>query len=59
MKLEIFNESGKRVFITCEKSCFPKKSEINTMSKVGWKFKLDDKRISKKNLEEIIVNKKG
>lgn len=54
MKFEIFNDKGKREFYTYEKECIPPKHEIDVMSKNGWKFKLDDKVISKTKLNEMI-----
>ncbi len=54
MKFEIFNDKGKREFYTYDNECIPSKWEIDIMSKNGWKFKLDDKFISKTKLNEMI-----
>lgn len=54
MKFEIINSNGKIVFNTMDESCLPTKGEINSMTKVGYKFKIDGKSITKKKLEEII-----
>ena len=56
MKFEIINSNGKIVFNTMDESCLTTKGEINSMTKVGYKFKIDGKSITKKKLEEIINN---
>lgn len=58
MKFEVVNDKGKVVFNTTEISCLPTKTEINSMIKAGYKFKLDNKSITKKKLEEIIINER-
>lgn len=57
MKFEIFNEKNKVVFNTQEKQCLPDKHQINTMIKIGYKFKIDGKLLTKKQLTELINNK--
>lgn len=54
MKFEIYDDKNKTVFRCNEKNCFPTVSEINSMSKAGYKFRLDDKSINKKKLLEYI-----
>ena len=56
MKFEIINNNGKIVFNTMDESCLPTKGEINSMTKAGYKFKIDGKSTTKKKLEEIIDN---
>lgn len=54
-KFEAFNDKGNRIFYTFQESCIPSKSEIESMYKSGWKFKMDGKNISKTKLIEIIT----
>lgn len=54
-KFEIYNDKGNRVFYTFQGSCIPSKLEIESMSKAGYKFKMDGKNISKTKLIERIT----
>ena len=58
MKFEILDEKGKAVFNTTMIECIPVKNHIDMMSKSGYKFKIDNKIISKKKLEEFITENK-
>lgn len=58
MKFEILDEKGKAVFNTNMIECIPVKNHIDMMSKSGYKFKIDNKIISKKKLEEFITENK-
>ncbi len=58
MKFEVINDKGKVVFNTTETSCLPTKTEINSMTKAGYKFKIDNKSIAKKKLEEMMTNER-
>ena len=53
MEFEIFNDKGYRVFYTHQEQCIPTKSQISSMSKQGYKFKIDGKNISKTKALEI------
>lgn len=52
-KFEVINPDGETVFNTESKKCIPTKSQIESMAKAGYKFKLDGKSISKKKLEDM------
>ena len=54
MLFEIYNEKGNRVFYTDCKNCLPSIEQVNAMLNDGYKFKLDAKSISKKNISELI-----
>lgn len=53
MKFEVINPDGETVFNTESKKCIPTKSQIESMAKAGYKFKLDGKAISKKKLDDM------
>ena len=38
---------------------FPTKIEIGSMSKAGYKFKIDNKPVTKKNLEALLPSKQN
>ena len=52
MLFEVYNEKGIRLFYTSSKECLPPKEQINLMSQVGYKFKLDGKAMTSKKLIE-------
>lgn len=52
MKFEIVNDKNKTVMQTTHISCIPDKNTLNSMSKAGYKFKLDGKAITIKRLNE-------
>lgn len=54
MNLAIYDDKNKTVFQCDKKSCFPTVNEIKSMAASGYKFKLDNKIISKKKLLEFI-----
>ncbi len=54
MKYEVFDSKNKRVFITKEMECIHTKSEIDSMNKAGYKFKINNKSITKTKLLEFI-----
>lgn len=54
MKFEVFNSEKKRVFLTNDISCLPSKKEIISMSKAGYKFKIDGKATNKKEVEDMV-----
>ena len=59
MKYEVLNINNQVMFFTFSEKCIHSKQEIEIMSKAGYKFRLDDKNISKsKLLEEINKMKK-
>lgn len=62
MKFEVINDKNKTVMSTTSLSCIPNKNELNSMSKAGYKFKIDGKAITIKKLNEKlkeIVNDKN
>ena len=62
MKFEVINDKNKTVMSTTSLSCIPNENELNSMSKAGYKFKIDGKAITIKKLNEKlkeIVNDKN
>lgn len=58
MKFEVIGIDNKTVFQTEYKECIPPKSEIESMYKAGYKFKIDGKSTTKKKVLEIKSVKK-
>lgn len=58
MKFEVINDKNKVVMHTEHLSCIPDKDTLNSMSKAGYKFKLDGKMLSNKALNELIKGEK-
>ena len=54
MKFEIFDERGNIVMHTKSKNCIPPKNHLESMKNNGYKFKLDGKLITKKELNNLI-----
>lgn len=52
MKFEVLNSKQKVVMHTTDISCIPSKDTLNAMLNAGYKFKLDDKAITIKKLNE-------
>ena len=52
MKFEVVNDKNKAVMSTESLSCIPNKDALNSMSKAGYKFKLDGKAMTIKKLNE-------
>lgn len=52
MKFEVINDKNVAVMSTEYVSCMPEKDELTSMSKAGYKFKLDGKSITVKKLRE-------
>lgn len=52
MKFEVVNDKNKTVMNTTSPSCIPDKGILTSMSKAGYKFKLDGKLITIKKLNE-------
>lgn len=52
MLFEIYSEKGRRLFYTTSEECLPPKEQINSMSKAGYKFKLDNKTVTIKKIKE-------
>lgn len=52
MKFEVVNDKNKTIMSTTSASCIYNKDILNSMSKVGYKFKLDGKLITVKKLDE-------
>ena len=59
MKFECVNRDGRTMSSTTYMSCLPTERQIESMSNVGYKFKLDGKIISKKKVKEIIRGSKN
>lgn len=54
MLFEIYNDKGNRVFYTDNKNCLPSIEYINAMLNDGYKFRVDEKLISKRAIGELI-----
>ena len=52
MKFEVVNDKNKTVMSTTSWSCVYDKDILNSISKAGYKFKLDGKAITLKKLNE-------
>lgn len=53
MKFEVINDKGQTVMATTSTSCIPNKDILESMSKAGYKFKVNGKVITKKQLLEL------
>lgn len=53
-ELKIMDDRGRTVMSTSYIECFPSKSQIVSMVQNGYKFRLNNKMVSKKVLEEFI-----
>ena len=58
MKFEVVDRNNRTVMNTSDLSCIPNKEQINSMSKAGYKFKIDGKAINKNKIQSI-YNKEG
>ena len=56
MKFEVINDKNKTVMSTTSLSCIPNKNELNSMSKAGYKFRLNGKIMSSHKLNEHTQN---
>ena len=52
MKFEVVNDKNRTVMSTTSWSCVYDKDTLNSISKAGYKFKLDGKAITLKKLNE-------
>lgn len=50
MKFEIINDKGQTLMQTTSIECIPNKDILDSMSKLGYKFKIRGKPASKKNV---------
>ena len=51
---EIFNDKGRRVFYTYDKTCIPSKEQLDAMLKSGYKIKSNGVTITKKKINELL-----
>ena len=54
MFFEVLNSDGKTVFNTSESICLPREKQIKIMLSLGYKFKVDNKILTKKALNEFM-----
>lgn len=54
MKFEVINDKGQVVMTTTSMNCIPDKTEIESISKSGYKFKVDNVITTKKKILEMI-----
>jgi len=53
MKFEVFNDKGIAVMGTDYISCIPDDEQLSSMSKTGYKFKINGKAASLKKVKEF------
>ncbi|MDD6022207.1 MAG: hypothetical protein PUB94_06125 [Oscillospiraceae bacterium] len=53
MKFQVVNDKGSPVMETEHISCIPDYSSLSSMSKAGYKFKVDGKIINLKKIKEM------
>lgn len=53
MKFEVINDKGQVVMTTTSANCIPDKDVLNSMSKSGYKFRIDGKAVTQKKLSEM------
>lgn len=53
MKFEVISDRGRTVMSCTTASCIPDDDQLTSMSKAGYKFKIDGKAVSVKKLKEI------
>lgn len=53
MKFQVMNDKGVWVMETHYASCIPNDSQLSSMSKAGYKFKIDGKAASIKKVKEV------
>lgn len=59
MKFEVINDKNMPVMSTVYVSCIPNNDAINSLSKAGYRFRLDGKIMSVKKLNEQIKELKN
>lgn len=52
-RFEVLNEKGVAVMGTNSPSCIPDDNQLSSMSKAGYKFKIDGKSASVKKVKEV------
>lgn len=56
MKFQVINDKGVGVMETHHASCIPDDAQLSSMTKAGYKFKIDDKIASIKKVKEVRDN---
>lgn len=51
---EVFNDKGKRLFFTYDKSCMPPKEQLEAIIRDGYKIKVNGTTVAKKKLNELL-----
>ena len=59
MKFEILNQNKKVIMYCSSIECIPNEDEILSMTKAGYKFKIDGKIANKKQIIELKNNKQN
>lgn len=54
MEFQVVNDKGVAVMVTEYISCIPNELQLASMSKAGYKFKIDGKAMSLKKLKEYV-----
>lgn len=54
MLFQAINDKGVSVFRTEYVSCIPVESQLTSMQKAGYKFRIDGKAVSIKKIKEIL-----
>lgn len=52
---EVFNNKNKRVFYTNQISCIPNKTQLNSMIKNNYKIRIDNKTLTRKMIDELLI----
>lgn len=54
MKFEVLSGEGRVVFWCQQSECIPNKQEIESVTKSGYKIRIDGKIVTKKKLNELL-----
>lgn len=57
MKFEVIDIFGKTVMNTSYLECVPDEMQITEMIKTGYKIKVDNKTLTKKGIEEFLIER--
>lgn len=54
MKFEVINDKGMAVMSCADVSCIPDDSQLSSMIKAGYKFKIDEKIVTVKKIKNYV-----
>ena len=58
MKFQVISQNNMPLMATTSIECIPSSTELISMEKVGYKFKIDNKIVSRKKIIEFTTNNK-